>query len=301
MMNESLGKPNQHRTVSPSLAKKILHFREFDFRKIKDKLQVLIGVKLDGYREEYLIRRISYHFNKSFNDSLDGYFRQLSEDKEFLNELVDCLTVNLSYFFRDKTSFDYLQKEILSDLLKRFDNIRVWSMGCSVGAEIYSIAMILQTMNALNRSELIATDNDSGALIRAVKGQFTAGEMRNVTAYYKKFFSEISQSWEEEKAQKIYALNPLICQSVTFAKHDLTSCLPLGGRKSLKRFHLLVCRNVMIYFNKDIKEKLYEMFYEWLEPGGILFVGANELVTGPAKTKFKMIQNQFYIKPIINS
>lgn len=289
---------NRQRVLSPALAKKILHFREFDFAKIKDKLQRLIGFKLDGYREEYLIRRISYHFNRSFNDTLESYFKQLSDDKEFLDDLVDCLTVNLSYFFRDKTSFDYLQKEILVELLRRFNRIRVWSLGCSIGAEIYSIAMILHTMGALNRAELIGTDNDSGALIRAVKGHFNLNEMRNVSSFYKKFFTELPP---EEGQQKLFALNPLICEAVHFAKHDLTTCLPLEGIKSSRKFQLLVCRNVMIYFSKDMKEKLYDLFYEWLEPGGVLFVGANELVIGPAKNKFKMIQSQFYLKPPIQA
>ncbi|MDX1920983.1 MAG: CheR family methyltransferase, partial [Candidatus Caenarcaniphilales bacterium] len=86
-------------------------------------------------------------------------------------------------------------------------------------------------------------------------------------------------------------------EAVKFEKHDLTTCTPVMKKNIFRRYHLLICRNVMIYFSNDTKQKLYEFFYEWLEPGGILFIGANETIIGPARFKFQKINSQFYRKP----
>jgi len=83
-----------------------------DFKEIIEKVQKITNLKLDGYREEYLTRRIIYHLSKNKITNLNHYFEKLTKDKELLDSLIDCLTVNVSSFFRDKSSFDYLQKKI---------------------------------------------------------------------------------------------------------------------------------------------------------------------------------------------
>ncbi len=285
---------DRHRILPNSLAKKILLFKELNFKELKEKIQKVTNLKLDGYREEYLFRRISYHFNKADVNSMEEYFQLLAQKKEFVNELLDCITVNLSYFFRDKHSFEFLQNEILPELISRYSHLRIWSMGCSIGAEIYSIALILDYLKALYKAELIATDTDQGALLQAIGGKYSPNDLKHLPDIYKKYFKKL----EGERVVKPYEVDQDIKDSVTFLKHDLTSGLPLSGTRGMRRYHLLVCRNVMIYFSHEVKENLYQLFYEWLEPGGVLFIGANEIVIGPAKEKFKRIQSQFYRKPL---
>lgn len=265
-----------------------------DFKEIIEKIEKVTNLKLNGYREEYLTRRILYHLAKNKITDFNNYFDKLLKDEALLHSLIDCLTVNVSSFFRDKHSFDYLQKEVLSSLAKQFNYLRIWSLGCSVGAEIYSIALLLNSAGLISRCELIGSDNDSGALNRAISGIFNASEIKNLPYKYMRFFDEL----ERDNRQKTWMINSHFKETVTFIKHDLTACTPLSGYRGMRKFHLLVCRNVVIYFSCELKEKLYELFYEWLEPGGVLFVGANESVIGPAKSKFKLIHNQFYKKPL---
>jgi chemotaxis protein methyltransferase CheR len=298
MKNPTPDSENKPRTLSAALEKKLLIFKEIDFKDLKEKVQKVLGVKLDGYREEYILRRISYHFNKSHTSSLEEYLSNLAKDKKNVIDLLDCLTVNLSYFFRDKQSFEFLHKEVLPELLRKNGIIKISSMGCSIGAEIYSIAILLHSMRALNRAELIAVDNDPGVLTRAISGKFYSNELRAIPESYKKYFTELENE-QKSKTQKTFILSSMFRNSVSFHQHDLTSGMPLKNKNKNKKFHLITCRNVMIYFSQETKEQLYLQFYDWLEPGGILFIGANELLVGPARKQFQMIHSQFYRKPIM--
>jgi len=275
-----------------ALARKITLFNQIDFNLVKNRLE-RHGVLLNGYREEFLIRRVSYHFNRSDVESTEEYFLRLTKDPAFLNDLLDSLTVNLSYFFRDKESFEYLKKDIFPQLFHKFKKVRIWSMGCSIGAEIYSVALILHAMGLLDRSELIATDNDQGVLHRAQLGKYCPTELKNLPKEYDKYFLKTDENYNR---QKMLLIDPSIKSNVYFQRHDLTSGKPLA-KKGLRKFQLLICRNVMIYFSKEAKENLYSQFYDWLEPGGILFIGANELLMGPVKYKFETLRSQFYRKP----
>jgi len=259
---------------------------------VKDRLQ-RHGLLLNGYREEFLLRRISYHFNRSGIESTEEYFLRLSKDPQFLNDLIDSLTVNLSYFFRNKESFEFLKCDVFPHLFNKFKRVRIWSMGCSIGAEIYSVALILHAMNCLDKAELIATDSDQSVLLRAQTGKYCPTELKHFPKEYEKYLIKTDESFNRHK---MVLLDPIIKNAVYFQRHDLTSLKPLT-KKGMRKFQLLICRNVMIYFSREIKESLYSLFYDWLEPGGILFIGANELLMGPAKNKFEAIRSQFYKKP----
>lgn len=296
-MHNQPGNPSYKKKDGSSeqiVSKEIFAISEVDFTQLKDFLQKKFNIKLDGYRDEYIARRISYHFRKSRANNLEDYLEQLNTNELFIHDLLDVLTVNVSYFFRDFESFELLRTTFLPELLHRFPYIRAWSMGCSNGAEIYSIALILHSIGALNKADLLATDNDVGALKRALKGEFHQQDLKNLPEQYKGFFSKIDREGE----QASFLLSSNIKKSVKFEKHDLTTCIPVTKKNIFRKYHFLICRNVMIYFSHDVKQRLYEAFYDWLEPGGILFIGANEMIIGPARSKFQKINSQFYRKPL---
>ncbi len=272
---------------SPELARKISLFKEIDFKVIQKKVE-RIGIKLDAYREDYLARRISYHFNRSSVLNLNDYFEKLSTDETFLIDLIDCINVNLSYFFRDTDRFEYLKQNILPLLMKTFPRkkLKIWSIGCSIGAEIFSVSLILNSLNYLAQSNLFASDIDREALFRAKDAKYYFNEMKYLLPEYLNYFTESDL--------KEFTLNQPIREAVKFYLHDISNLNSLNNKK----YHLLICRNVVIYFKKELKEKLYSAFYEWLEPGGILFIGSNESILGESKNKFESLGKQFYRKPL---
>ncbi len=268
-------------------------FSEIEYCKVKNFLQKKYSLNLEGYRDEYLLRRVSYHCKKSQIRDFDQYFQQIAINEKLASELIDVITVNVSYFFRDVKSFEILKREVLPELISKFLHPRIWSIGCSVGAEIYSIALILHSLGMLNKCDLTASDTDDGALNKAQEGIFNTKELKNLPKEYKKYFSPNKTN----KYLPTYTINQLFKQSVEYQKHDVTSLEMIKTKGVARRYHLIVCRNLMIYFSQEIKEKLYDAFFDWLEPGGILFIGANELLFGPAKKKFEPINSQFYRKP----
>ncbi|MDX1921118.1 MAG: CheR family methyltransferase, partial [Candidatus Caenarcaniphilales bacterium] len=199
-MHNHQGKPSprrkdrsQKQIASP---KEVFAINEVDFGELKNFLLKNFSLKLDGYRDEYLLRRVSYHFRKSRAQSLNDYLERLTKEELLIHDLLDVLTVNVSYFFRDGESFDFLKKNILPELLHRFPYLRVWSMGCSIGAEIYSVALILHSMEALSRVDLLASDNDVGALKKAVKGEFHTKELRTLPDQFRSCFTKIEREGE---------------------------------------------------------------------------------------------------------
>jgi chemotaxis protein methyltransferase CheR len=259
-----------------------------DCRSIFNTIMGRTDLQLAGYREEYLLRRIAYHFVKTNTLSIKEYIYRLAHEPVFLDELLDYLMINVSSFFRDPKSFTYLETEILPSVLEKLIRPRIWSAGCSIGTEIYSIALILNKLDLLEKTELVASDNDPQALSKGKSAIYTENEMKSLPQEYLQYFHKNSSgAWE---------IQDNLRKAVNFLQHDLFSEQKLPGRFGIKSFDLLVCRNVTIYFSQDLKEKIYKLFTQCINPGGILFVGANEALCGPAEEAFKAIHKQFYQK-----
>jgi chemotaxis protein methyltransferase CheR len=280
-------KKNRHQG-SFSLSKKIQEFSKLNIEQIKS-LAKIAGIRCEDYREDYLMRRMAYHFNKSRAVSLEEYFHLLSVDSFLKHQLVDYLNVNTSCFFRDSASFDYLRSEVLPEMFTNFPKVNIWSMGCSIGAEIYSVALILSALKKLRRSELIASDIDIDAMNRAKRGEYFQNEIKNIPDEFRGYFNNY-----EDLKNRTY-LSKEIIQEVEFFVYDLNSSSPLNDTLP-KKFHLLMCRNVMIYFSPEVKKTLYKKFHDLLEPKGILFIGESEIITNPRHLGFEQINKHFYRK-----
>ncbi|MFN5539125.1 MAG: CheR family methyltransferase [Candidatus Melainabacteria bacterium] len=287
----------QKERLKGPLGGNFLLFRELDFQKLKEKIQKVNGIKLNGYRDDFLQRRLIYHFTKNKINGIDEYIDELSFNQILIKDLMDCLSINLSYFFRDQESFLLLKEKILPELFQKFheyDELVIWSLGCSVGAEILSVALTLNSMGLLDKAKLIALDNDSLILERAQKGLYFPQELKFLPNEYEHFFSPIS---DESSNQESMQIDPELVKRIQFIRHDLTLGLPRKGIMKEQSPHLIISRNVIIYFSRETKETLYETIWKNLLPSGVLFIGSNELISGPAKDKFKKIDNQFYLKP----
>lgn len=222
------------------------------------------NINLSAYKSNQLHRRINSLMSRVGVKSLDEYTVLLKKDTDQRQKFLDFITINVSEFFRNPEIFDELRKKLKDELLNSNPTIKIWSAACSIGAEPYSIAMYLDELSPSGRHKIIATDIDNTILDRAKAGEYAASEIKNVKQeFLSKYFTERDGK---------YCVNSKIKSMVTFKKHDLIL------ENYEKDFDLIVCRNVVIYFNQDVKDAIYKKFSQSLKKGGLLFVGATESI-----------------------
>ena len=191
----------------------------------------------------------------------------------------------MSEFFRTPDKFGKLETDVIPDLLKRSPTLNIWSAGCSIGAEVYSLTMILKDLTPGKKHRLLATDLDIEIIAKAKKGVYSDNELKALDPKRKdKYFTKTSDGK--------YAIKDEIKQCVEFKRHNLLKD-PFE-----KGFDLILCRNVVIYFTEEAKDKLYRNFFASLKPGGILFVGATEAILNARNMGYVNYQPFFYQKPL---
>ncbi|MFD3157535.1 CheR family methyltransferase [Haloimpatiens sp. FM7330] len=222
------------------------------------------NINLSAYKSNQLHRRILSLMSRVGVDKVDDYVTLLKKDKAQREKFLDFITINVTEFFRNPEIFEELSKKIKQELLSSSRPLKIWSAACSIGAEPYSIAMILDQCSPRVNHKIIATDIDSNILQRAKKGEYVQTEIKNVKKnLLDKYFI---------KSNDKYVIKDKIKNMVSFKKHDLIL------QNYDKNFDLIVCRNVVIYFKPDIKDAIYKKFSESLKKGGLLFVGATESI-----------------------
>lgn len=240
------------------------------------------NINLSAYKSNQLHRRILSLMSRVGVSTVDEYIQLLKKSPEQKQKFLDFITINVSEFFRNPEIFDELKDKIVSELLPENKNLNVWSAACSIGAEPYSLAMILDTLSPNGIHKILATDIDSTILEKAKKGEYGYSEVKNVKeAYLNKYFTI-----QDDK----YYINNKIKNMVKFRKHDLI----LDSYDS--NFNLIVCRNVVIYFNQNVKDDIYKKFSSSLKKGGLLFVGATESIYNYKEYGFEKVSTFIYKK-----
>ncbi|WP_032122008.1 CheR family methyltransferase [Clostridium amazonitimonense] len=222
------------------------------------------GIDLSAYKSNQLHRRIQSLMSRVGVNSVDEYVALLKKDQGQRQKFLDFITINVTEFFRNPDIFNEFKGKLQEELRTNKRPLKIWSAACSIGAEPYSIAMILDDISPGVRHNIIATDLDSTILEKAKKGEYTYSDVKNIKKeYIDKYFKVVGEK---------YILDNKIKNMVTFKKHDLILDRYDSG------FDVIVCRNVVIYFNQDIKNDIYKKFSSSLNRSGILFVGATESI-----------------------
>lgn len=240
------------------------------------------GINLAAYKSNQLHRRLLSLMSRVGVTSVEEFINLLKKDTIQRQRFLDFITINVTEFFRNPEIFDELKRKIESDLLPYNKNLNVWSAACSIGAEPYSVAMILDELSTLGRHKILATDIDSTILERAKKGEYLVNEIKNINkAYLVKYF---------DYTQDKYFIASKIKDMVTFKKHDLII------EDYEVDFDLILCRNVVIYFTQEVKNQMYKKFSSSLKKGGILFVGATESIYNYREYGFEKASTFIYKK-----
>lgn len=251
---------------------------EFFYKWTKNKL----NIDLDAYKEKQLQRRIASVMRNSGCNDLQEYAKLIEKDQQVRRIFLDYITINVTEFFRNKEIFDEFEQVLVSNLLPKYKNLKIWSAACSIGAEPYSISIILERNKILKSEKILATDIDDTILRKAKEGVFKEHEIKSLLpAEIKNYFHYKNDS---------YYLVDNIKDNVLFKKHDLLLDKYESG------FHAIVCRNVTIYFKNEAKNEIYRKIHNSLVPGGVFFTGATESIYNPKEFGFKKISTFLYEK-----
>ena len=254
------------------------------FAMIGQILKSINGFNLDIYKEKCIRRRIAIRIRATQCATAEEYSDLLRHDNDEMDLLLKVLTIHVSQFFRNPPTFEKLRKEIIPYLFKvrgptERDILTFWSVGCASGEEPYSLALILKDSfpaeAARERVSILATDVDAAILKTARVGIY--GEERLPEAP-----ETIKQRWFRREHGK-YHLLPEIKEMVDFKKSDLFH------RDSFPECDLILCRNVLIYFERRQQEKILNGFADVLRRDGILVLGKSETLFGEIRARFQTV------------
>lgn len=248
----------------------------------KKNILKLTGLNLTSYKERQMKRRIESLIKRNGYSSFADYFTALKNSEDLFDEFINYLTINVSEFFRNIEQWDVLKDIVIPDLLKRNRKLKIWSAACSTGEEPYSLVMLLAEFMPMNRIEILAVDIDEGAINKAKQGIYSKKTIDKMPKKYsQKYFEKIGRSYKIDEAVK---------KQVTFKKMNLLEdAYP-------SNCDLILCRNVMIYFTEEAKDKMYHKFSKALKEEGVLFVGSTEQIIVPSKYNFVSENTFFYTK-----
>ncbi|MCM3022922.1 CheR family methyltransferase [Heyndrickxia ginsengihumi] len=246
------------------------------------------GIDLSLYKEAQMKRRLTTLYEKKGFTSFRDFANGIDRSSELLNEFLDRMTINVSEFYRNKSRWDVLEQKVLPRLLKEHgQQLKIWSAASSTGEEPYTIAMIMSKFIPLDRISILATDIDENVIEKAKIGIYSERSINEVPADMKKKY------FIKEGAGAYYRISNEIKKTVTFKRHNLLA-------DPYPSAHLIVCRNVLIYFTEEAKEKIYRNFSQALKPNGTLFVGSTEQIFNPAEYGFEIEDTFFYKKMVKN-
>ncbi len=256
---------------------------EFDYEYLKKAVYDLTKIDLNAYKEKQMKRRIDTLITKHGITGYDKYVQVLKTDNTMFEEFVNYLTINVSEFYRNPEQWQLLDKEVFPELIGRFGkNLKIWSAACSTGDEPYSLVMALSRHLPLSQIHIIATDIDKQVIAKAKLGLYSEKSIAAVPADLKaKYFTKVGAS---------YQISDEIKKCVEFRQHNLLK------DNYEKDCHLIVCRNVLIYFTEEAKDEVFAKFSKSITSGGCLFIGSTEQIIGYKAMGYTRKNSFFYGK-----
>lgn len=242
---------------------------ELEYQVVIDTIKRRYGHDFNTYASNSLKRRLAHHAKKMELKSLSELVPLLLHNEAIFSDLLNSVSVPVTEMFRDPYVFKSLREQIVP-LLKTYPTINIWHAGCSTGEEVYSMAIMLEEENLYDNCKIFATDFNSNSLAQAKNGIFPLSRMQQYTENYyasggKSAFSDYyNVHYEHIEMEKRLSRN------ITFAKHNLMIDNVFG------QFNLVLCRNVLIYFGRELQDRVMTLFRDSMAPLGYLCIGTHE-------------------------
>lgn len=230
------------------------------------------GYDFRSYARASIERRIHQFASNVGSDSIAAMIPRVLHDEEFFSDIVQYFSVGVTELFRDPHVYRTLRETVLP-VLCTWPHIKIWCAGCATGEEVYSLAIVLAEEELLDRCQLYATDFNDASLARARQGVYAAEKMQDATRRYQQSGGTGSFSDYYHARYGGVVLDPALRERITFANHNLVSDASFG------EIHLILCRNVLIYFDRSLQDRALGLFTESLVHGGFLCLGTKEDLT----------------------
>jgi chemotaxis protein methyltransferase CheR len=229
------------------------------------------GYDFRNYSYPSIRRRIGHRMGIEGIKSISSLLERVLHEPEVFHRLLGDLVIPVTEMFRDPELFRVFRRDIVPEL-RKLPYIRIWHAGCSTGEEVYSMAILLHEEGLLERTRIYATDISENALQRAKDGIIPIDRMKQYTKNYQAADGKHAFSNYYASDHGMVMLKPFLQSNIVFARHNLVT------DSSFNEFHVILCRNVMIYFNSDLRNQVHRLFYESLAHDGFLILGGKESV-----------------------
>ncbi len=278
---------------------------ENDIRSFQESIRDHSDYDFTAYSLTSLRRRLT-KILLEYDMGMDELTNRLGSDPEFLEKTVKKLTVHTTELFRDPKIWTMIRKELLPSLREK-TTLNIWHPGCSTGQEVFSMMMVLEDLGMLEKTLICGSDINPDVIETARQGRYKyhfnqsylenfdrvllngTGEdaSRDHKKLWRKYFTI-------DESRDVIQMNTHLCSKPVYKKLDLVK----DPNLFLVKFDLIVCRNVIIYFNNELQNRVFDLFYENLYDGGTLLLGVHESIMGPFSRRF-VRKDPFYHKRLV--
>ncbi len=229
------------------------------------------GYDFRNYAKASIKRRIQHRLNTDGFPNISAMQHQVLNDVSFFETLLLDLSINVTEMFRDPGFYLSLRQWVIP-ILRTFPYLKIWHAGCSTGEEVYSMAVLLKEEGLYERTQMYATDMNEVVLKQAREGIYPINRLKQYTANYQKAGGREAFSDYYTAHYDHVVMNKSLKEHILFSDHNLATDGVFG------EMHLIMCRNVLIYFNRELQNRVFGLFYDSLTSGGVLCLGSKESV-----------------------
>ncbi len=249
--------------------KELLQIQDIETELLLDAIFKCYGYDFRNYNKAHIKRRIIHRQQQMGLKSISELQHGVLHDKDTMKLILKDLSINVTEMYRDPSFYLSMRNEVIP-ILKTYPYVKIWHAGCSTGEEVYSFAIMLKEENLLNRAQIYATDFNPIALENARKGIYPISRLKDYTLNYQKAGGR--QSFSDYFIAKYDAaiFDKSLSQNIVFAEHNLVT------DSVFAEVNLIICRNVLIYFDQTLQNRVLKIFTESLVKNGYLGLGSKE-------------------------
>jgi chemotaxis methyl-accepting protein methylase len=249
---------------------------EIEIKLLLEGLYQLYGYDFRSYVRGSIGRRILNRMKAERLPTITALLEKVLHEPGVLERLLNDFSIRMTEMYRDPSFFAAFRKEVVP-LLRELPEIRIWHAGCATGEEVYSMAILMQEEGLWEKTKIYATDMNEQALIAAQNGAFPLKKMQQYTKNYLKAGGKMAFSEYYTTDHQFAYFSPSLNENLIFAQHNLVS------DSSFNEFQVILCRNVMIYFDNTLQQQVHGLFFDSLADGGFIGLGSKESILGMPK------------------
>lgn len=248
---------------------KNLTLQQIEIRILLEAVYLRYGYDFSGYTQDTLTRRIVQMLSKDGLSSISEITKKVLHEPKYFEKFVYEISITVTEMFRDPSVYLAIRQKVIP-VLKTYPFINIWHAGCATGQEVYSMAILLKEEGLYDRTRIYATDINDAALSAAKDGIYQAEQIPLYTQNYQRAGGTASFADYYHAKYNHAKIDKSLRKNITFANHNLVT------DKVFAEMHLILCRNVFIYFSKNLQNHVFKLFRDSLCRGGVLCMGSSE-------------------------